>query len=340
VGNIFNHPFTADDGDLWTDADVAFEKVFGTVGVSGCIATIFGNAGIVGTLANESIYRSLYYDSYQGNLKASLGLTWSDAATTGRSAGVGVRVSADGDDGYFLILDSNVGSPRIKLVRRKGGTMTSLGTGWVTPTEGPADLNAGVTLTLRISTEADGFHLSGWIGASLYFDDIVDAEADGVGGLGTAGIYIDGTVVTDDITFDDLSVDDFEDEAPSAAWQAGIGLVINGTYYSEAEWEAMGLDPVVARRSIAPAQAGTILDLSDAGSPAPARRRVGQDPDGRRRAVRRACSSRRRRRPPPESITYNLTSPRVGRGRAVLRPRHGRQLPVVQPGGRHRVLQG
>jgi len=266
VATLYTHDFTAANGTKWTAAD--FDKVLGSVSADALVATISANKGIGPATANEAIYRTAYFAA-QRDHKISVSMTWSNAAGTGRAAGPGVRISADGKTGYFAILDSNVGSPRIRLVRRRDNVFTALGAGWVATSEGAAALNAGVTVTLRVQTKDDGVHLKVLVNSSLYFD-VVDPSVAGVSieDAGTGGLYLDNTLQTTDITFDNLTCVDFADEATSGVdWQAGVGLSINGVYYSEAEWRALGLSPEVARASYAPVPVGTIVDLNDPGSP-------------------------------------------------------------------------
>ena len=268
MATLFTLDFTAADTTLWTDPAVGFEKVFGTTSVTTAIARVASNAGIQGSTANESIYRSVLADALR-DYKFRMTMTWDNAAGAAREMGPGVRISSDGETGYFALVNSNIGAGEMRLVRRNGGVMTDLAGGPVSISEGPANLNAGVVVELRHQNVAAGVRLTAKIGTHTYFD-YTDPYVAGtsIDDGGNAGIYVDALCVTDDIIVDTAEARDFQDEATSGTgWQTGIGLVINGVYYSESEWQAAGLDPVSVRSSYVVGPVATINDLNDAGSP-------------------------------------------------------------------------
>lgn len=310
MATLYQHEFTAADTTKWTDAAVAFDKVFGTTSILAAIAAISGNKGLCAATANESIYRSAYADALR-DFKVKATLKWDNAAGASRTGGLGVRVSTDGTSGYFVLLNSGAGATTLQIMRRLGGSFFPI-TAATAVGVLSASLNAGVVLMLRVQNKDDGVHLQASVDGVLYLD-VTDAYIAGISieDGGRVALYHGATCQTVDISFDDLIALDFADEATSGTgWQTGIGLVINGVYYAENEWRDKGLDPVVARVSYAPVASGQILDLNDPGSPF---LRVGDWVKilyNETALCEGQVQTARQSWPPPGGIVYDLVSPR------------------------------
>ena len=230
---LFSRSFTAADTTPWTSA--GFSLVLGNVA-----ALIYGNAGLCGTIEQERIFRATAFPQTP-NYKALVTLTWKNAAGAGRIAGIALRASSDGKDAYLFELDSNVGSARVRIRRRRNDTVTDL-TGWIDVSGSPyfvgsSELNAGVTMTARIeNVEAEKVNLQLSLDASngnpcAEVDDTSAVRIDSGGG---AGLVIGQVSKLDDVVYDELQVRDFEDEYPGAPEELDekIALVVDGTSYS------------------------------------------------------------------------------------------------------------
>jgi hypothetical protein len=241
-------------------------------------AVIQANTGWAGTTAQERFYQSDYFPSTD-DYKAKVDMDWDDAVTTGRACGLAVRLTDDGNKCYYVVLysyrpsDTTMNMPHIKIFRRIGGSDTEIVAQQdVSGTVTGADLNAGVTLQLRVeNTDPDTVNLivnvdkgAGFV--QLYSHD--DDSAVAIFKYGTVGIYLHANSDNGDVAVDNLICENFEDEAPDTEYQTGIGLIINGTYYSESQIETLGLQSIQASRSYAIRAVGQITDINDIRAPA------------------------------------------------------------------------
>lgn len=265
----FTIPFDfADDTYLESEQ---FDRLLpaGTV-VNGVKAIYKVGAAQMGSVAvpGGSIYKTV--DGTGGNRDYRLHgkLTWLDASGTGRAAGLGVRVSVDGEEGYFAVVDSALGAPVVYLYRRRAGLMVELASSPVSAAPlDSTDLDDGIVLDVRIETKADSVNIvvTDTVSGTTFFDHD-DTDTDRIESWGFPAIYFGPTCTDDDVRIDDLTAEDFESEAEDIiAFEGGIGLIVNGKYYAEWQWVDLKLSPMIARTGFLPTgPVGVIMDLRDA----------------------------------------------------------------------------
>lgn len=232
MSQVFVLDWTGANGTPWTD--VGFERV---VGVGTAVADVQGNVGEAGSTALERVYRATAYPQLPSYL-AAIDLVWKNATGAGRVAGIVFRCDADGRL-YCFELDSNVGSPRVRLRKRVGGSWSDV-VSWQAASVAASALNAGVTLTVKVTSD-DGD--TNTIVCSIDGTAEISTTDGSILNGGTVGVYIGGNCTNDDVTFDNLQVQDLETESPSTPgpYTSGTVLVIDGFYYLESEWKALGL---------------------------------------------------------------------------------------------------
>lgn len=248
MAQLLNRTWTAADGTTWDD--VGFRRVSG-----GAIdAVVSGNRGACGAFASERVYLVTGY-SQETNQRGLVDLLWATPAASGRAPYIVARYTEDGARGYGFFVDSNIGAPRARLMRRDGaGGWTDL-TGWValagfgiTATE----LAAGVTCELNIRNATGQVELAGIV-MDQEVVSFTDSSASRVEAGGTWGLGIDANSVTTDVLYDNLQVHDLEAEyaGDPAQLSEGLALVVDGTYYAEADLlDANGVAIVTVERVV------------------------------------------------------------------------------------------
>jgi hypothetical protein len=254
--------FTGTNGDPWTDH--GFARVEGNATYP---PPIWANAG----RAHASVGSAwrLLADARPGraNYAANVSLVWKNAAGAGRYAELAVRCSDDGQNGYYATLDSNIGTPRIRLRRRVAGAFTDLIAWTNLSVVTPANMNAGVALYLS-AEESDGAVDLVLRVASEEFT-FSDTDAARLGGPGGVILGLDANSLDDDVIYDNLILRDFADEyAGPGTLGTGTFLVVNGRYLSESEFSALGIVLVKARRSYGTEASVVLRDLNRFTEPA------------------------------------------------------------------------
>lgn len=256
MATLWQRLFTASDGEAWTsDSSGGWTRIGPAFD-----ALIYGNRGQAGVTATERIYRCTSYVAPL-NHKAELDAEWLNAAGAGRRVGVGMRVSADGDDGYFFELDSNVGTTRVRIRRRNGGSEADVtGAGWTAIDGSPffvsaTELNAGVTLKPRIETKDDGSVQLTFVvndgSADHEVLDVNDAGGSQLTSGGTLAVRLGPNWATSDLTIDNLKALDLEDEATATPTELGTGVAlgIDGSWYSWEELRDAGIQVRTLRQT-------------------------------------------------------------------------------------------
>lgn len=254
------YDFTGSNGDAWP----GFDRVSGAA----FAATVTGNKGGAGATATERLFMAQGYPLTRDyNLAATF--DWANAATQGRSWGLAARLTADGQTGYIVRLsshrpsDNTLNMPHLRVFRRRGGVNTQIVAETdISATVTSANLDAGVVLRLRIETTAEGtVNLKVFVAGTEFIDyDDVSTPIESGGGI---GVYIDGNSTGNDVTVDDLTVTDFADEAADTDWQAGYGLIVNGTYYDEAGLRALGIASISVRQSYGSGSSDVVAEITD-----------------------------------------------------------------------------
>lgn len=239
MAEYFSRSWTGTNGDQWDEISEGWEKVMGGAGD----ALISSNAGHCGSTATERIYRATSF-APTGSYKPSVGITWKNAAGAGRVAGGASRVSGDGTKGYTFEVDSNLGTARARIRRRRSGSFTDV-VAWtdISGSVSAATLNAGPTIEFRTETLTDGtVALRLKVGGYTAIDTI-DSNAAAILSGGAVGVYIGANCTSDDVVFDDLSVLDFEDEAAAtpAELATDVSMIIDSKHYSDDELAAAGV---------------------------------------------------------------------------------------------------
>lgn len=260
MAQLFNRDWLGTNGDPWTT--YGFVRVYGTGDLT--YPKVQSNQGWGPDFTTEQVLRATGYPNGLPNYLTTLDMTWKNAAGSGRRGGIAVRIQSDGRM-YLAEADSNLGSTRVRLRVRNGAGAFSDVVSWTAATASSATLNAGTTLQVIVTNEdADTVRIK----VELDGNEEIDTTHTGSNAIllaGTAGVVIGPNCTTDDIVFDNLSVYDLETESPSAgvpgAYTTGVALVINGTYYTETEWEALGIVPIRAVQSFDVQSAGSLRDL-------------------------------------------------------------------------------
>lgn len=275
---FWTHEFTAADGTLWATDTVGYTKVAGGIGDS----TVIGNKGRTGATATFRLYQSNGFPPIR-DYKTDVILTWADATTVGRTAGIAARLTDDGEVCYYADLSSyspaggggTIGTPHLRLFRRRAGVDTQLGLDVdISGTVSAADLEAGVRLGLRLENTDDGIvslkvSVDRGAGHVVYINYTDSAGAsitieDG----GSVGLVCDSLSSGSDVEYDDHRVMDFADEAADLEYEEGLAIILNGTYLDAEQIEALGIGGIKARQSYALRPEGEIRDLADVNSAA------------------------------------------------------------------------
>lgn len=249
--------FTAADGTFWTDLGFALVE-----GSAVNPPTVVGNEGRAGATGAD---RFLQADAFPGtrDYKVRARFEFQSTATEGRQQGLAVRLTDDGEVCYYAMLAGydpdtvTLDMPHVRLYRRRGGVDIAL-TSWtdISANVSGADLDAGVRFQLRVeNTDENTVNLqvriddgAGFVTRLEYNDTNALRIEDG----GSAGVVFHSNTVGPDIVTDDFVMEDFEDEAPSVAYETGIGLIWNGTYYNEDELRGLGVVALEAIQSYTP----------------------------------------------------------------------------------------
>lgn len=232
MATLLSRSWTGANGDAWDT--VGFVRALGAA----FNATIFGNVGRCGSTATARVYLVEGYPQTPGHL-LSVDLDWSNAAGSSRAPGLCVRWAADGTEGYVADIDSNTGTTRVRLRRRKASAYTDI-VAWtdISATVTSTMLNAGITASLRVED------VDGGVALSLRIDGterlaFTDTNANRLDRLGMVGVLIDGNSTLDDVEYDSLIVEDFATEWAGAGTLAtGVSLIVDGTYYSASDLAA------------------------------------------------------------------------------------------------------
>lgn len=317
--------FTASNGSVWP----------GMYRVAGAAfnAEVQNNAGWAGGTAAQRFYRCSAYPQTT-DYKVSAKLTWKNAVGAGRSYGLAVRLRENGERAYWVEIMSyapgpTLNKPTVRWWRRTSSSDFQLGSDVdISSTIGSGDLNSGVSFQLRVQNEPDGdeiylqllYKIGGgsWTLLSSYTDNITYIWSGGTGGL-----VIGPNCTNDDIVVDDFVGEDFQDEAPTGdlSWEDGLGMVINGTYYSRDQLSAMGVVDVEARQGYTTAPSIVIRDNREFHDPA---FRGGEDVIVTYNTKAYAWGIIRDRvhyGNPPEGNEYTLRSPKdLARGVPIVDP--------------------
>lgn len=232
MASIVTLGFDVADGSTWADAGLTLIE-----GSSAAVAKVHGGKGHAGAIAAERRYR---FDGFPGfvNYGAKVTADFAGATFSGRVTGLGVNVSADAQEGYWLDLDSDINKPRVRLRRRNGGTWTTL-LAWTRLTNANggtylvpgSSLDAGVEVYLSRRNEQGGVRLIVRVGG-FTFGEVLDQDANRIEGGGSVGLLIGATSDFDDVTLDDLTVEDFAAETAAATpVTSGWCLILNGEYH-------------------------------------------------------------------------------------------------------------
>lgn len=239
MAEYFSRSWTGTNGDQWDEISEGWEKVMGGAGD----ALISSNAGHCGSTATERIYRATSF-APANSYKPKVGITWKNAAGAGRAAGIATRVSGDGQTAYTGEVDSNLGTARARIRRRRSGSFSDV-VAWtdISGLVAAAALNAGADVELRTETLLDGTVALRLKVGSYTAIDTIDSNAAAILSGGAVGVYIGANCTLDDVVFDDLSVLDFEDEAAAtpAELATDVAMIIDSKHYSYAELAAAGV---------------------------------------------------------------------------------------------------
>ena len=239
---LFSRDWTGTNGDTWQDA--GFRLSLG----SAVEATVQDNKGVCGTAAAERLFTATSWPA-SPNLRPQVDIEYDNASGSSRIFGILARCSLDAANCYVAEVDSNLGSPQARIRRRRNGVWATI-SAW-TPTTGvtPTNLQDGTTAVFRVGTREDG---TVELKLELHGKDIIDttdASTDRIESDGTCGILIGPNATGDDLVFDNFQVHDLEVEASATAAELGDGvsLIIDGQYYSESQWIALGINVGVGR---------------------------------------------------------------------------------------------
>lgn len=228
-------------------------------------ALLNGHAIPNSAVAAERGYRASQFPGYT-NYKFRSNIKWAAPKTSARYGGVGVRVTSS--QGYWIHLDSNINDPKVRLRRYSNGSWTTL-VAWKPVTTGSQGAVAesmvqGIDVQLAVRNTANGVRLVGKIGAVEVFDFTDTQSSFQINGGGSPGIWIGPYCGPTAISFQDGVALDFEEEAveAEAVLTTGLALMVNGQWYDEQGWKALGLDVRVAETSFEAGSAGTIIDLN------------------------------------------------------------------------------
>ena len=261
MANLLTYSWVGTNGDEWIDGYWSQRAGSATEG-----PLIQSNAGHMPT-ASGTGDRTLQSKQRltARNHKVKLTADWANAVSAGDWFGLHLRLTDDGDTSYWAKLDSNTNVPTLTLYRRRGGTDTSLTSVDLTGLTGSqqvlgTDLNAGVTVWMRVETEASQVNVKVGVDKAnaalldnadfqIDYDDTASTRIDSGG---TWGIEIDGNASGTDIVLDDFVAMDFEDEAdPIPNYAEGFSMRINGNYFDEDTLVEMGLQTVEVLQSYA-----------------------------------------------------------------------------------------
>lgn len=247
MATILSRTWTGADGDNWTT--VGFEQVVGSQA-----AVVQTNAGWCGSVGQARAWLITGY-SQTPNVLISCGLDWASATTAGRMCGLGARWSDDGLDGYSAEIDSNINVARARIRRRISGAYSDM-TGWVDVSVAPynitgAMLNAGVTASLRVEDVSGGVELTLKIGTTTLITH-TDTNPTRLERWGRCGLTLDDLCTGSAIAFDNFTVADLEAEyaGTPADLDSGVALIVDGTYYAEADLISAKVSVGKIRRSL------------------------------------------------------------------------------------------
>lgn len=251
-------PFTAANGTAWDSATVGLMLAEGAADVG----TVQANAGQPGVDAGARVYTTRGIASVPA-YQASVVLTWAAPLVDSLAPRLGLRVAqADAASGYFVDVDSNAGSPRLRIQRRVAGVDTDVLAWQALSGIVPADLAAGITLLVVIENRASAVRLivriDGVDQADVDDTDPARVNAGGCCALGVPPLTLGTEVLYDTLVVEDLAGEATSWTAPGGATVPGLRavdatgdvlLTIQGRYADLSWMRTQRLDLVTARAS-------------------------------------------------------------------------------------------
>ena len=236
---------------------MGFSRVFG----GAFDALVQSNTGQSGATASERLYRATAFPGVP-DYKPRLSLTWTNPGGSSRVYGVAARATTG--QAYSFDIDSNLGTPRGRIRRLNVSTWTDVVAWTALAGVTSGALAAGVSAEIRVqNTSATGVLVSASVGG-VELLSATDSSASAVFSGGSAGVYIGANCTLNDVIADDLVCYDFEDEssATPAEIADGVTLVLNGTYYTQTEWAALGISIDAASVAYGASSPVTLRDLA------------------------------------------------------------------------------